>query len=289
MAVTTTTLTTSHADIAVSQSSGTGMPVLFLHGNSSAKEVFRRQLSGPLGQIYRLIALDLPGHGASSDAINPQRSYAMPGYAELAIEVMTGLGVDRYAVYGWSLGGHVALEMLPRSSSVIGLMLSGAPPVSPTPEGIQAGFKPNPLIPLLGKETLTDDEVKALAAACYGKSVTDELVRAMRRTDGRARALMFGGLFTGAISDQKALAEKSPLPIAMVNGADDPFVNVDYVSSLSLANLWDKHGYLLRDAGHTPFLASPAMFDAVLTRFLADMAKRPALKVVPARGKTAAA
>lgn len=274
MAVTTTSVITSHGEIAVSQSSGSGLPILLIHGNSSAKEVFRRQLAGPLGEIYRMIAIDLPGHGASSDAIDPQRSYSMPGYAELAIEVLESLGVSRLAVCGWSLGGHVALEMMPRSSAIVGMMLCAAPPVSPTPEGIQAGFKPNPLIPLLGKEVLSEDEIKALADATYGKNLTEELVQAMRRTDGRARALMFAGLFTGAISDQKALAEKSTMPIALVNGADDPFVNVAYVGSLDIANLWDKHSYLLRDAGHAAFLGSPTMFDAILTRFMADMAKR---------------
>ena len=96
----------------------------------------------------------------------------------------------------------------------------------------------------------------------------------MRRTDGRARTLMFAGLFSGAVSNQKALAEKSEVPVALVDGADDPFVNLDYVSSLAYASLWDKHHYLLRDGGHAAFLGAPAMFDAILARFVADMAKR---------------
>ena len=50
--------------------------------------------------------------------------------------------------------------------------------------------------------------------------------------------------------------------------------NLHYVGSLTLANLWDRHNYLVRDGGHAAFLGSPAMFDAILTRFMADMAKR---------------
>jgi pimeloyl-ACP methyl ester carboxylesterase len=274
MSVTTTMVPTSHAGIAIAQSSGSGLPVLLIHGNSSAKEVFRGQLNGPLGAAHRLIAIDLPGHGASSDAVDPKRTYSMPGYAEAVIEVVTELGVDRAVVYGWSLGGHVALEMLPRWPGVVGLALSAAPPVTPTPEGIQAGFKPNPLIGLLGQEKLGNDEMNALAQACYGKSLTEEMARMMRRTDGRARAMMFAGLFSGAVSDQKTLAEKSPVPIAMVNGAEDPFVNVDYIASLSIANLWDKHAYLLRGAGHAAFLDAPAKVDAMLSRFVAEAAAR---------------
>jgi pimeloyl-ACP methyl ester carboxylesterase len=59
-----------------------------LHGNSSCKEAFDRQLNGALGDEFRLIAIDLPGHGASSDAADPNRTYSFPGYAEAAIAVL---------------------------------------------------------------------------------------------------------------------------------------------------------------------------------------------------------
>lgn len=42
--------------------------VLLIHGNSSCKEVFRNQRDGDLGRRYRMIAVDLPCHGASEDA-----------------------------------------------------------------------------------------------------------------------------------------------------------------------------------------------------------------------------
>ena len=66
---------TSHADIAVAETSGSGLPVVMIHGNSSCKEVFKNQLTSPVGESNRLIALDLPGHGRSSDAFDPARSF----------------------------------------------------------------------------------------------------------------------------------------------------------------------------------------------------------------------
>ncbi len=274
MSVTNNTVKTSHADIAVAETSGGGLPVLFIHGNSACKEVFGRQLEGELGEHYHMIAVDLPGHGASSDAFDPSRTYTMPGYAEAMVEVLAMMGIDRAALVGWSLGGHVALEMMPRFAGTVGVMLCGAPPVQPTAESLQAGFLPNPLAGLLGKETLDEDEVATLAQACYGDAVNDAFIDAMRRTDGRARTLMFQGLFSGKVSDQRALAEKARVPVALVNGAEDPFVNVEYVSSLSYANLWDQHCYVLRGAGHTPFLSAAATFDQILARFVEEMAER---------------
>ena len=49
--------------IAFVESTGTGRPVVLLHGNSSSSRVWQPLLAGPFGQRFRCLALDLPGHG----------------------------------------------------------------------------------------------------------------------------------------------------------------------------------------------------------------------------------
>ena len=65
---------TSHATIAVSDTGGDGPPILMIHGNSSCRQVFRNQLEGEIGREFRVLAMDLPGHGDSTDAIDPDRT-----------------------------------------------------------------------------------------------------------------------------------------------------------------------------------------------------------------------
>ena len=103
----------SHCSVSIAESAGEGPPVLLNHGNSSCKEVFKYQMQGAIGSRYRLIAMDLPGHGGSGDAHEPQRTYSMPGYTDAAVEVIGALGHERFAMFGWSLGGHIGLEILP--------------------------------------------------------------------------------------------------------------------------------------------------------------------------------
>ena len=267
------TLNTSHADIAVTETDGAGLPLVMIHGNSSCKEVFANQLNSAMGETYRMIAFDLPGHGASSDARDPEKTYSMPGYAELTIEVMHELDVDRAVVFGWSLGGHIGIELLPRFPGVVGLMIAGAPPVTPTPEGFQEGFKPDPLLALIGKEDLTDEEVELFATGIYGAGKTPALTDALRRTDGRARSQLFATLFDGRTSDQRTVAEKSPAPLAVINGENDPIINTDFVGSLSYENQWEKHCFVLRNQGHAAFLNDPDVFNPYLERFAADMSQ----------------
>ena len=75
---------TSHGKIAVEKSTGTGLPILLIHGNSSCKEVFRNQMQDEIGSTYQCFAMDLPGHGNSSNAANPELTYTMSGYADVA-------------------------------------------------------------------------------------------------------------------------------------------------------------------------------------------------------------
>ncbi len=274
---------TRYADIAVFDTGGEGLPLLMIHGNSGSKEVFVKQVESHLGGQYRLIGIDLPGHGASSDAFDPPNAYTMPAYAHAAVEVLEAMGVGKTAVLGWSLGGHVGLEMLQIFPGVVGLMITGTPPVGQSAEAILAGFTQHPDIALVGKRDFTPDDVKSFGRTILGSAATPFFEDMIRRTDGRAREIMFGSLFTGGVSDQKKIAETTNVPLAVVHGADEPLVNTAYVGSVAYNSLWDKHCFLLRGVGHAPFIQAPELFNPILTRFMADMQARALNRVPHAR------
>jgi pimeloyl-ACP methyl ester carboxylesterase len=126
-------LPTSHATLAISEVGNNEPVLLLIHGNSFCRKIWRHILGSPLSKTHRIIAFDLPGHGESSNATNPEHDYTQPGYAHAAIELLTKLEVKEVIVFGWSLGGHVGIEMIPLAPAaglkIRGLMIVGTPPV----------------------------------------------------------------------------------------------------------------------------------------------------------------
>ncbi len=270
-------LRTAQGEMAVAESPGRGPAVLMIHGNSACKECFLPQMTGEMGRRYRMIAIDLPGHGGSDDARDPARGYTMPGYAALVLELLDRLGVDRAAVVGWSLGGHVGLELLQSFRGLAGLMIIGTPPVGRGLDAVSEGFLPGPEIDYAGRENFTAREAAHYARQLYGRGapLTPDLVAAVRRTDGRARRIMVEAFLAGRCADQRALAETDPRPLAVVSGAAEPFVDNAYLECLSYRNLWRRQVRILDGLGHAPFFEDPGCFNPILKRFLKEVLGTP--------------
>lgn len=265
-------VSTSHAEIAIVDTGLAGTPLLMLHGNSLSKAMFQPQFDA-LGKLFRLIALDLPGHGASSDATDPQQSYSLGGYADCVVEVLERLNVPRIVVLGHSLGGFVALELIPRFSGLAGIVLSGTPPIPIGAEGFQRGFRPIKGLSLGGKTDLTAIEQVELAVVIGGAGVSDDplWLGAIARTDGLARQYMSEALFSGRDHDHAQLASNSSVPLAVINSIGDPAVNLDYVDAFPYRNLWRGRVHNLPGTTHSPHWENPNAFNALVADFYRDV------------------
>ena len=84
---------------------GSGPPLLLLHGLGMSKIVWRPVVP-LLAREREVIALDLPGFGDS-----PRGPHTVEGLAHCVAAFAAGLGLERPAVAGNSLGGGIALTM----------------------------------------------------------------------------------------------------------------------------------------------------------------------------------
>ena len=206
---------TAHGRVAIRETWGTGLPLVLLHGNSMSKDAFRLQMDGALGARHRMVAIDLPGHGASDDAADPERSYTLTHFADVVVEVVEVLNLEKFAILGWSLGGHVALEVCAGAPGVVGVMLVGAPAIGTDPAGIFQAFRPSPFLEYAMLERFSEEQAEAFATGA-GVAGDGDLGTAIRRADGRARVAIMRDVLAGGASDARAIIETMQVPLAIV-------------------------------------------------------------------------
>ncbi len=233
---------TSHGSISVEEIGEGDLPVLLIHGNSSSKGVFRYQLQSQLPEHLRLVAFDLPGHGRSSNALDPMRTYTLSGFADAAVELVAKMNIADVIVFGWSLGGHIGIELMHHLPAMRGLMISGSPPLDR--ENFAQGFMGLPQVRAAAREDLNDTDIDDFVEAIFGKSAEPFLRKEMARADGRLRKVLFEHRAKDG-ADQRLTAETSQIPLAVVNGGADRIVNLDYFDGVSFANLWEGKCYRL--------------------------------------------
>lgn len=263
---------TPHGRLAWADSGGEGPVVLLIHGNSSCKEIFGRQLISELGLVYRMIAFDLPGHGASSDAPDPALTYSIHGYADAAMSLLDALGIDRAVIVGWSLGGHAALEMMARWPGTVAAWITGTPPAGGADMG--DAFLPSEHMSLTFKEKFTEEEARDFAQEAVGDNVEllPWMIEAALRADGRFRPLMLQSVAEGRDLDGREIVGTANMPLAVVSGSAEPFVNNAFLKSVTYNNLWDGRVHILEGMGHMPFWEDAGQVNPLLGRFLDEVA-----------------
>jgi len=246
--------------------------VLLIHGNSSCKEIFRYQIEQLRRIGYSVIAPDLPGHGRSDDARKPMVTYSFPGYARVLRLMMERLGVREYHILGWSLGGHVGLELWYGLPNVRSLLITGTPPVILSPVGAERAFRQTPVMGLAGARVFSRKDVEAYGRAMLGQPLDHRLriTRTIARTDGRARFWMVRNGLHGYGIDEVMAVRECRRPLAIVQGRQDPFVNTDYLKTLQYCNLWTGKPIIV-SSGHAPHWQNPELFNRFLRGFLAHV------------------
>ena len=105
-----------------------GYPLLHFHGSSSSR--LERPMQPEVLAGVRLVTVDRPGHGLSG--FQPNRT--LLDWPEDIAALANHLGIDRFAVSGWSFGGPYALVCayrIPERLTAVGLISSFGPPNQP--------------------------------------------------------------------------------------------------------------------------------------------------------------
>lgn len=246
--------------------------IIFLHGHCTNKGFFKQQLESALFANYRLIALDLPGYGESEVPKDPQEIYSFPGFASIVVEIIQKMKLTNIVIVGWSMGGHVALELTSYLPQLRGLLITGTPPIEVSLTGLMQGFKAlDPKIfECFGKEKLSYKEAQLLATVSgYDFSKEKEfLVEAILQTDEGAKTIYPQSISLGKGQNQIKIANEWPKPIAVIAGEEDIAINNSYIiNEVKFKNLWEDKVHLIPKGGHAVFMDCPEEFNRIMSRF----------------------
>ncbi|GAA4503748.1 alpha/beta hydrolase [Hymenobacter ginsengisoli] len=246
-----------------------GPPLLLLHGNSLAADVFERQWQAPALQGFRLVAFDLPGHGQSPPAPG---HYGVAAMRTIVLEAVRALRLEHALVVAHSYGGNLLLELLPDLPNLRGLLTIGAPPVS-TPAEMQAAFQLSETGKLFYVASLSATQVDALARYCLRPDPAPAevalLAAAIARADGRARADLLVSIGAGEMRDEVGNVGKTLVPLALAVGEFDHAINFAYFDDLAAPSRWGGVLHVVPGSGHSPFLENPTVFNQLVLDFAA--------------------
>jgi len=107
------------------ETSGEGKPVLLIHGFASSRFQNWRATAWykTLNEAgYRVIAMDCRGHGESDKPHEPS-FYSYDGMAGDVRAVLHAVGLERADIVGYSMGGHIGIEILLNDPQAIGKLV----------------------------------------------------------------------------------------------------------------------------------------------------------------------
>lgn len=262
------------ADRIAYRESGAGFPILFLHSNSASSKMFHPQVDSDLSDRFRLIAMDLPGHGDSSDASDPEQKYTMRGLAQSIAGFLGAMSIGNCLIVGSSMGGNLALEVTSGWGGVAGIMLFGCAPVDRKLACFAHAFYPSDDFGLVfqPQHSAAETEKPATRLVQGEPQAPRFMVDDVGRTDGEMRRIIGQAISAGEFVDEVELVAHSPVPLAVVLGENDAVVNIDYLRGLSYANLWRGEVQIIGGAAHAPQLENPDAFNRLLAQFAGEVA-----------------
>ncbi len=247
---------------------GGAEPLVCLHGFTGSGATWQ-SLGLALGERRPVLAPDLPGHGRTR-----AEAFTLESASALLVEALGRLGVDRFSLLGYSMGGRLALGLaLYHPASVGRLILESASPGLPSAEERAARRAADAAL----AERLDREGIEPFIAHWEAQPLFATLarlpeparagLRAERRSQDPARlAASLRGLGTGAQPWLGERLREIAVPALVVAGAEDEKFR-DWAEWMQ-ARIPRSELAIVEGAGHVPHLEQPEAFLRRLGAFL---------------------
>jgi pimeloyl-ACP methyl ester carboxylesterase len=235
--------------------------LVFLHGWACNRTFFKHQLDEFAGD-YKVVAIDLAGHGESGTSRDNWSILELAGDVEQVVEK---LDLERVILVGHSMGGTVSLEAAARMPErVIGVV--GVDTLHNAefefPEEMMQQF-------IAAMEANYEQTVRGMMAGMVGSNA--ELAKWIAEQALRTKKEVAVGLMGDfAALDYPGLFENADVPIRCVNSAPQGPANMPTEIEIN-KKYADFDAVLIEGTGHFPMLEKPEAFNEKLAGVVAEM------------------
>ena len=267
---------------------GDGPPVLLLHGWAASWHLWEETMLALAAAGFRAYAPDHIGCGESS---KPFCAYTPRDLALYVEGLRAALGLDRFALVGHSLGGHMALSYAlahPEHVERLALVDPAYAPLRQIKPSVSQVMLAAVGLPLLGELALTLTPVRLLRwviGQSWGgfyqperlpsdfldRMAIDYLAKASPLVANTVTYLLLSSLpglsRLKRDADLRARVGEISMPSIVFWGQHDALLSPASFSRLAAA-MPTALAWPIRDAGHTPPLESPQTFNPALVAFL---------------------
>lgn len=243
--------------------------VLLLHGFTADLRSWA-PIVPALSEDYRVIALDLRGHGKSSAPPDPA-AYSIEAFAEDVRALLHHLEIELCALVGSSFGGMVALQFATTWPERVAALVASDTSAAYEDSRYDEAY--------YDRERKIDES--AAVVAKYGTAVLGKRLAAdihdefLRTALIRRYANLSADAFLGVARARRerpnllpVLRERLTMPVLVCAGAND---HVRSASEVLAEELPGCRFVLFHDAGHTVPIQRPDAFAEVLIAFLHDV------------------
>jgi pimeloyl-[acyl-carrier protein] methyl ester esterase len=254
---------------------GSGTPIVLLHGLMAHGGFFESQAG--LADAFRIIAIDLRGHGASAGANGAAaQDDAPPTVERMAADVAElagALALQGAIGVGWSLGATVLWHVLagPAAARFAGAVVVDMTARVKNDAGWDLGLSPEACE---ARSIAIRDDYESFALTAGQAIFAQPVAPAHReladwasvefaRNDAGAMAAVWNSLVR---QDMRALLERIQHPTLIVHGAQSSLYGADTADHLVEA-LPQARAVRFERSGHAPHLEEPELFNRILKDF----------------------
>ncbi len=245
-----------------------GPPFLLVHGFPLDRSMWRGQIDG-LAAYARVVAIDLPGFGASEPAVEGTRAFTMDAMVDHVIATADALGFDRFILGGLSMGGYVAFALVRKHRArVLGLALCDTRAEADDADTRRVRLENAERVHTEGTGFLVEGMLPRLLAPrtiAERPDLTNRLELMMRRASPAGVAASLRGL--AERKDARAELTKINVPTLVLVGADD-VVTPPPVAHAMAQGIRGAQLAVISDAGHMAPFEQPDATNVALRKLI---------------------